>query len=180
MTVLLSELAAAGTGDATQAATTLVQIRGIWKRFPGVVANRGVNLDLRAGEVHALLGENGAGKLTLMHILSGMYRPDAGSILLAGQPMAFRSPAQAIEVGIGMVHQHFRLVETLTAAENIHLGWEQTPWHASSRALAGRAERICAEAGLQVDPSAKIWQLSTGEQQRVEIFRVCSRGARAS
>jgi simple sugar transport system ATP-binding protein len=153
-------------------------MRNIWKRFPGVIANQGIDLDLRAGEVHALLGENGAGKSTLMHVLSGMYRPDAGTIAIDGVPVSFHSPADAIAAGVGMVHQHFRLVETQTAAENIHLGWDQTPWLASSRALAERTVKLCDEFGLRVDPNAWIWQLSTGEQQRVEILRVLSRGAR--
>jgi ABC-type uncharacterized transport system ATPase subunit len=156
----------------------VVAMRNIWKRFPGVIANQGIDLDLRAGEVHALLGENGAGKSTLMHVLSGMYRPDAGVITLDSAPVSFRSPADAIAAGVGMVHQHFRLVQTQTAAENIHLGWAQTPWLASSHTLAERTERLCDEFGLHVDPSACIWQLSTGEQQRVEILRVLSRGAR--
>jgi simple sugar transport system ATP-binding protein len=156
----------------------MVAMRNIWKRFPGVVANQGVDLELLAGEVHALLGENGAGKSTLMHVLSGMYRADEGEILLDGQPVAFRSPAEAIAHGIGMVHQHFRLVETLTAAENIHLGWDQTPWRATSEVLAARTSELCDRFGLRVDPNARIWQLSTGEQQRVEILRVLSRGAR--
>ncbi len=156
----------------------VVEMRAIWKRFPGVIANQGIDFDLRAGEVHALLGENGAGKTTLMNILSGSYRPDDGTILINGQPMQFRSPAQAIAAGIGMVHQHFRLVEKLTAAENVHLGWQETPWNVSSSNLAQRTEAICVEFGLHVDPSAKIWQLSTGEQQRVEILRVLARGAR--
>ena len=155
-----------------------VEMSNIWKRFPGVIANQGINLGLHTGEVHALLGENGAGKSTLMHILSGMYQPDAGVIRINGEGVQFHSPADAISKGIGMVHQHFQLVEMLTAAENIHLGWSETPWRVTSAALAERTERLCEEFGLQVDPNAKIWQLSTGEQQRVEILRVLARGAR--
>ncbi len=166
------------TPSPPEAGNVLVEMRGIWKRFPGVIANKGVDLELRAGEVHALLGENGAGKTTLMNILSGSLRPDDGLILLDGHPVSFRSPAQAIAAGIGMVHQHFRLVEKLTVAENIHLGWSETPWDASAATLARRTEEICARFGLYVDPGAKIWQLSTGEQQRVEILRVLARGAR--
>ncbi len=156
----------------------LVEMRGIWKQFPGVVANRGIDLDLHMGEVHALLGENGAGKTTLMNVLSGLYLPDAGTVRIQGREVNFRSPSQAIHSGIGMVHQHFRLVEVLTAAENIHLGWEETPQMISPSALAQRTAKISAEFGLHVDPLAKIWQLSTGEQQRVEILRVLARGAR--
>jgi simple sugar transport system ATP-binding protein len=155
-----------------------VEMSNIWKRFPGVIANQGIDLELRTGEVHALLGENGAGKSTLMHILSGMYQADAGIIRINGEEVQFRSPADGIAKGIGMVHQHFRLVEMLTAAENIHLGWNETPWRVTPAALAGRIEKFCQEFGLQVDPNARIWQLSTGEQQRVEILRVLARGAR--
>ncbi|MCC6146103.1 MAG: ABC transporter ATP-binding protein [Anaerolineaceae bacterium] len=155
-----------------------VEMYGIWKRFPGVIANQDVNLDLRVGEVHSLLGENGAGKSTLMHILSGIYRPDAGTIKIAGKTVDFRSPAQAIEAGIGMVHQHFKLVETMTVAENIHLGWNETPRNISGDILARRTEKLSQEFGLYVDPNTKIWQLSTGEQQRVEILRVLARGAK--
>ena len=153
-------------------------MRNIWKHFPGVVANQAVDLNLLKGEVHALLGENGAGKSTLMHVLSGMYRPDAGTIRIAGEEIKLKSPAQAIGAGVGMVHQRFRLVEKMTAAENIHLGWGETPKMVSARTLAERTERICQEFGLSVDPDAWIWQLSTGEQQRVEILRVLARGAR--
>lgn len=155
-----------------------IEMCHIWKRFPGVTANQDINLELRSGEVHALLGENGAGKSTLMHILSGMYQPDAGVIRINGEEIQFRSPAQAIANGIGMVHQHFRLVDVLTAAENIHIGWSDTPFGISSQILAERTEAFCKEFGLWVDPYAKIWQLSTGEQQRVEILRVLARGAR--
>jgi simple sugar transport system ATP-binding protein len=153
-------------------------MQGIWKTFPGVVANKSVDLDLRAGEVHALLGENGAGKTTLMNVLSGLYRPDEGTILLEGKEVHFRSPSQAIAAGVGMVHQHFRLVEKLTVAQNIHLGWDETPRFLSSADLVARTNDICSEYGLHVDPQAKIWQLSVGEQQRVEILRVLARGAR--
>ena len=155
-----------------------VQMQDIWKSFPGVVANQGVNLDLENGEVHALLGENGAGKTTIMNILSGLYRPDAGQIWIDAREVVFGTPADAIAKGIGMVHQHFRLVENMTAAENIHLGWGETPSLVSLAELADRTERICQEHGLHVDPRAKIWQLLVGEQQRVEILRVLARKAR--
>jgi len=158
--------------------SVFVEMSNIWKRFPGVVANQAIDLELRTGEVHALLGENGAGKSTLMHILSGMYQPDAGVIRINNTEVQFHSPADAISKGIGMVHQHFRLVEMLTAAENIHLGWNDTPWRVTSAVLAARTEKLSKEFGLRVEPDAKIWQLSTGEQQRVEILRVLARGAR--
>src|SRR3954449_11716541 len=110
---------AEATAASKQAA---VALRGITKRFPGVVANDGVDFEAAAGEVHALLGENGAGKSTLSHILTGLYRPDEGEILLAGTPVVLHSPRDAIEAGIGMVHQHFRLVTPFTVAENVILG----------------------------------------------------------
>jgi simple sugar transport system ATP-binding protein len=158
---------------------TEVEMRGITKTFPGVIANKAVDLDLLGGEVHALLGENGAGKTTLMRILAGVYRPDSGKILIHNRPVAFDSPGQAIRAGVGMVHQEFRLVEALTVAENIHLGWDQAPRAFFSKStLIRRTREICTHFGLQIDPCAEVWQLSTGEQQRVEILRVLSRGAR--
>ena len=155
-----------------------VEARGISKSFGGVAALDAVDFDLRWGEVHALLGENGAGKTTLCNIFAGIYRADAGQVLIDGDDRDIRSPAQAIEAGIGMVHQHFRLVEPMTVAENIHLGWPDTPRVISHRALVERTEAFMAEVGLHVDPTARIWQLSVGEQQRVEILRVLARGAR--
>jgi len=153
-------------------------MRGIVKRFPGVLANAGVNFDVQAGEVHALLGENGAGKSTLMRQLYGLYRPDEGEILIDGRPQTFHSPADAIRAGIGMIHQHFMLVPTLTVAENVALGLP------SSRGplldLDKVAERIRSLAqvyGLKVDPAAYVWQLAVGEQQRVEIVKALYRGA---
>jgi len=155
-----------------------IEMSDIWKQFSDVVANHGVDLQLHAGEVHALLGENGAGKTTLMKILSGYYRPDAGSVLINGQRVEFSSPAAAMRAGIGIVHQHFHLIETMTAAENIHLGWNDTPWVISNRKLIERMEAINRKFGMKVDTSAKVWQLSVGEQQRVEILRVLARGAK--
>ncbi|MBN1314580.1 MAG: ABC transporter ATP-binding protein [Anaerolineales bacterium] len=151
---------------------------GIWKYFPGIVANKNVDLELRNGEVHALLGENGAGKTTLMKILSGLYRPDKGTIQLGGENVHLNSPNQAIAAGIGMVHQHFCLVEKLTVAENLHLGWSETPKLISKGKLAERSQAISTKYGLHIEPLAKIWQISVGEQQRVEILRVLTRGAR--
>lgn len=156
----------------------LATMQGIWKYFPGIVANKNVDLDLKAGEVHALLGENGAGKTTLMKILSGLYRQDKGTIFINGEDVHFNSPNQAIAAGVGMVHQHFCLVEKLTVAENLHLGWSETPKLISLANLAERAAAISSKYGLQVEPLAKIWQISVGEQQRVEILRVLTRGAR--
>ena len=155
-----------------------LEMRNIWKSFPGVIANRSVDFNLRAGEVQALLGENGAGKTTLMNILSGLYRADKGEIFVDGNPVTIRNPQEAFLHGIGMVHQHFRLVDNLSVAENIHLGWDQTPRFLSKGALAGRIEAIIEEVGLECDPHAKIEDLSVGEQQRVEIMKVLARGAR--
>jgi ABC-type uncharacterized transport system ATPase subunit len=158
-------------------APNAVEMRGIGKRFPGVLANDAVDFKLRKGEIHALLGENGAGKSTLMNILTGLYRPDAGAILVDGRPVSFRSPRDAIAQGIGMVHQHFMLVPTQTVAENVLLGLPQPRFflrlHDYERAISDLGERY----GLRVDPQSKIWQLSVGEQQRVEILKMLYRGA---
>ena len=163
------------TGDETRPA---VEALGISKAFGGVAALDAVDFEARWSEVHALVGENGAGKTTLCNILAGIYRADAGQVVVDGEVREFRNPAHAIEAGIGMVHQHFRLVEPMTVAENIHLGWSETPGLVSQRALIERTNRFMGEMGLHVDPTAKIWQLSVGEQQRVEILRVLARGAR--
>ncbi len=158
--------------------TGAVEVRGITKLFGGVAALDRVDLTLRPGEVHALLGENGAGKTTLSNILAGIYRADDGQVLVGGVEQHFRSPAQAIAAGIGMVHQHFRLVAPMTVAENIHLGWAETPRVVTSGALEDRTRALMDDIGLHIDPTARIWQLSVGEQQRVEILRVLARGAR--
>jgi ABC-type uncharacterized transport system ATPase subunit len=157
-----------------------VQLRGITKRFPGVVACDGVDLSVDSGEVHALLGENGAGKSTLMNILFGLYRPDEGEILLDDQAHSFRSPADAIAAGIGMVHQHFMLVPVFTVAENVMLGVEPTgPLGRLERAEAHRRVAELSERfGLAVDPEATIEDLPVGVQQRVEILKALYRDAR--
>jgi simple sugar transport system ATP-binding protein len=156
-------------------------MRQISKRFPGVVANDQVDFEAEAGEVHALLGENGAGKTTLSNILTGLYRPDEGEIELYGEPVQFQSPRDALAVGIGMVHQHFRLVAPFTVAENVALG-EQTTGERSlilhPRTIERRVAALGERYGLEVDPRARIWQLSVGEQQRVEILKALYRDAR--
>ncbi len=162
----------------TDAAPAAIEARGISKSFGGVHALDAVDFEARLGEVHALLGENGAGKTTLSNIFAGIYRSDGGELLVDGSTYDFKNPSQSIDAGVGMVHQHFRLVETMTVAENIHLGWPETPKVISQRALIERTKRFMDEIGLHVDPTAKIWQLSVGEQQRVEILRVLARGAR--
>jgi simple sugar transport system ATP-binding protein len=156
----------------------LVEMRGIVKRFPGVVANDHVDLEIHEGEVHALLGENGAGKTTLMRILAGLYRSDDGEILLEGKSVGFRSPRQAIDAGIGMVHQHFRLVESLTVAENVLLGWHTPRFLLGKRAGERQVQELARQYRLPVHPRARIWQLSVGEQQRVEILKALYRRVR--
>ena len=157
---------------------TILEIRDLNKSFYGVAANHRVNFDLRAGEVHGLLGENGAGKSTLCSVLAGLYRPDSGEVSIDGQRVRLRSPHDAAEHGIGMVYQHFRLVPSLTVAENLVLGRKDQGVRLSLRAVESRVAGIAEEYGLSVDPSSYIWQLSVGEQQRVEILKQLYRGAR--
>jgi simple sugar transport system ATP-binding protein len=145
---------------------------GITTRFPGVVANDNVDFDVAAGEVHALLGENGAGKSTLMRVLFGLQRADEGEVLLDGAPLRLRSPSDAIAAGIGMIHQHFMLVPTLTVAENVALGVGRNPFGSPGvRAITGRLRELSAEYELGVHPDAEVWRLSVGERQRVEILK---------
>jgi simple sugar transport system ATP-binding protein len=160
-------------------ASTVLEMRGITKRFPGVVANDHVDLDLRKGEVHALLGENGAGKSTLMNILYGLYRPDEGEILLDGKKIVFSSAKDAIDRGIGMVHQHFMLIPVMTVAENIVLEIEPTKAGVllDYAKAAERVREISTQYGLAVNPTAKIESISVGQQQRVEILKALYRGA---
>ncbi|MCL5282494.1 MAG: ABC transporter ATP-binding protein, partial [Planctomycetes bacterium] len=153
-----------------------VKMKGITKRFPGVVANQCVDLEVRPGEIHALLGENGAGKSTLMSILSGLYHPDEGKVYLHGKSVDIRSPRQAGELGIGMVHQHFMLVEMHTVAENVTLGLKEPRFWLNLSETEREIEKLSQQYGLQVDPRAYIWQLSVGEQQRVEILKMLYRG----
>jgi len=153
-------------------------MKGIVKRFPGVVANDGIDLSIAKGEIHCLLGENGAGKTTLMRILYGLYGADEGEILLRGVPARIASPKSALAHGIGMVHQHFHLVPTLSVEENVVLGLsEGTGPFLRFRRTRERIDRLAGEYGLQVDPAAKVWQLSVGQQQRVEILKALYRDA---
>ncbi len=154
-----------------------VQMQGIVKRFPGVLAVDHVDFDLREGEIHALLGENGAGKSTLMNVLTGLYRPDAGRIVIHNRPVDLRSPRDAIACGIGMVHQHFMLVPTQTVTENILLGLDDPRFFMRLAQYDRRVAELGERFGLRVDPRAKVWQLSVGEQQRVEILKMLYRGA---
>ncbi len=156
----------------------IVEMRGIVKQFPGVLANDHVDFDLRRNEVHALLGENGAGKSTLMNVLSGLYRAEAGGIFVNGEPCDFRSPRDAIDRGIGMVHQHFMLVPSQSVAENVILGLDDSHFFLNLSDAEKRVAGLSEQFGLKVDPRAKIWQLSVGEQQRVEILKMLYRGVR--
>jgi ABC-type uncharacterized transport system ATPase subunit len=153
-----------------------VELTGITKRFPGVVANSDIHLAVRRGEVHALCGENGAGKSTLMKILYGMQPPDEGTIAVDGEVVHFRSPADAIKAGIGMVHQHFMLADNLTVAENILLGAEAR--HGIGAAARGRIAELARTVGLEVGPDVLVERLGVADRQRVEIVKVLYRGAR--
>jgi len=150
---------------------------GITKRFGPVVANDDITFVARKGEVHALIGENGAGKSTLMSILAGLYRPDAGELRIGGAPVQFKSPADAIEAGIGMVYQHFMLVDSFTVTENVMLGMPNARFVLDVDHAERQLREYSARYGLGIDPDATIWQLSVGEQQRVEIIRLLIRGA---
>ena len=155
----------------------VVEMRDITKRFPGVLANDNVDFNLKKGEIHALLGENGAGKSTLMNVLAGLYRPDGGEILVDGHPVDLRSPRDAINAGIGMVHQHFMLVPSQTVTENILLGLDSPRFRMRLREYDRLITELGERFGMKVDPKANIWQLSVGEQQRVEILKMLYRGA---
>lgn len=154
----------------------LVSMVNIVKRFPGVIANDHVNFDLMPGEIHALLGENGAGKTTLMNILYGIYKPDEGEIYVRGRKVRIRSPKDAMRLGIGMVHQHFLLVDRHTVAENLALGHSKSLINPLDE-IKAKIREFAEKYGLEVDPDSYIWQLSAGEQQKVEIIKALYRGA---
>jgi simple sugar transport system ATP-binding protein len=161
-----------------EARPPILEVRGVTKTFPGVIANEDVSLSLREGEVVCLLGENGAGKSTLMNTVFGLYQPDAGEIVLRGEPVQFRSSAEAIAAGIGMVHQHFQLIPTFTVAENVVLGIE--PRRGPLLDIDGARESIRAlsqQYRLEIDPDAMVGELSVGEQQRVELIKALYRQA---
>lgn len=157
--------------------TPLVRMEAITKRFPGIIANQSVHFDVLPGEIHALLGENGAGKSTLMSILTGLYMPEEGDIYIKGKKAAFSSPRDAINAGIGMVHQHFRLISSFTVAENVIMGSKKEGFFPNMNQVEKKIEQFSEEYGLKVLPGAKVWQLSVGEQQRVEIVKMLYRGA---
>ena len=154
-----------------------IELKGICKSFGPVVANHNINLSVEKGEIHALLGENGSGKSTLMNMLSGIYSPDAGEIYLDGKAVSFSEPAEAIRAGIGMVHQHFKLVDVLTAKENIVAGKEKAGFFIKQKELTKEIQQIEEKYGLIVDPDKKIYNMSVSEKQTVEILKVLYRGA---
>ena len=156
----------------------MLEMRGITKRFPGVVANEDVDFTVLPGQVHTLLGENGAGKSTLVKILYGLYQPDEGSITFDGQPVNIDSPSVAIQTGIGMIHQHFMLVDTLTVAENVALGLGKSLGLTNLQPIRQRIREVSEEFGLHVDPDAYIWQMAVGERQRAEIVKALYRNVK--
>jgi general nucleoside transport system ATP-binding protein len=157
---------------------TVLEARGITKRFPGVLANDEINFEIKAGEIHAILGENGAGKSTLMKILFGLYQPDEGEIFVGGKKVEFKSPLDAIELGIGMVHQNRKLVPAHTVFENIVLGHPKAGRVPDQKRIGGEIMDLCYKYGFKVDLKAKVWQLSEGEKQGVEILKALYRGAK--
>ena len=153
-----------------------IELKGITKRFGEVVANDGIDLQLNRGEILSLLGENGSGKTTLMNMLSGIYFPDEGQIFVNGEPVSIRSPKDAFACGIGMIHQHYKLVDVFTAAENIVLGLEE-PGKLDIRAAEEKVRAICEKYGFDIDPGQKIYDMSVSQKQTVEIVKVLYRGA---
>jgi simple sugar transport system ATP-binding protein len=164
---------------AEEAAPKVLELKGITKEFPGILANDRIDFDLRRGEVHALLGENGAGKSTLMNILYGLYSPDSGEILVKGKPARFHGPGDAIEAGIGMVHQHFMLIPVMSVAENIVLATEprKAGFLLDEDTAMKRVEDLADTFRFRIDPHAKVENISVGQQQRVEILKALYRGA---
>ncbi len=162
-----------------QPGETILEMRNITKRFPGgVIANHRISFELKAGEIHAILGENGAGKTTLMSILFGLLQPDEGEIYMYGKKVVFRSPLDAINMGIGMVHQHRKLVSAHTVIENIILGHPRAGKVLDLKRAEEEVMALAEKYGFHVDPRAKVWQLSEGEKQAVEILKALYRGAR--
>jgi ABC-type uncharacterized transport system ATPase subunit len=157
---------------------TVLEARGITKRYPGVIANDHIDFEIRAGEIHAILGENGAGKTTLMRILFGLTRPDEGEILVFGEKVNFRSPLDAIHLGIGMVHQNRKLIPAHSVIENIILGHPSAGRIMNLKRTGDEITELCTKYGFKIDLKAKVWQLSEGEKQVVEILKALYRGAK--
>lgn len=155
--------------------TPLLEMKGITKRFENVVANDHIDLKLYPGEIHALLGENGSGKSTLMNVLLGIYKPNSGSFYCNGEKVSIKNPKHAAALGIGMVHQHFALIPPLSAAENIFLGMHEGGFVLNTQKMNEKIKELSEKFSLPVDPAARIWQLSVGEQQRVEIMKLLCR-----
>ena len=153
-----------------------IQLKGITKRFGRVVANDGIDLEVRRGEILSLLGENGSGKTTLMNMISGIYFPDEGTIQVNGKEVTIRSPKDSIALGIGMIHQHFKLVDVLSAGENIVLGLRESGKF-DRKAINARVREISERYGFDIDPDKKIYDMSVSEKQTVEIIKVLYRGA---
>ncbi|HET6175170.1 MAG TPA: ABC transporter ATP-binding protein [Gaiellales bacterium] len=175
----MAEDPSSASGTASSGADLALELRGITKRFGSFTANDRIDFDLRQGEVHALLGENGAGKSTLMNVLYGLYKPDEGEIFVRGRPDAITSSADAIRLGIGMVHQHFMLIPVMTVVENIVLGAEPTEYlQLDLRTARERVRELSSSYGLVVDPDAVIEEIGVGQQQRVEILKALYRHAR--
>jgi simple sugar transport system ATP-binding protein len=158
-------------------AAPLLELSGIEKVFGTVIANQGIDLVLHEGEVLGLLGENGAGKTTLMNILFGLYRPDAGEILIDGRPAEIRGPADALRQGVGMVHQHFHLVDRMTVLENLMIGQKGRGFRLDREGSRARLQAIGERYGLTLDPARTVADLTVGEQQRLEIVKALYRGA---
>ena len=154
-----------------------IEMKHISKTFGELKANDDVNLSVRQGEVHALLGENGAGKSTLMNMLSGIYTPDAGTIRINGKDVHFSSPKDSIKMGIGMIHQHFKLVDVMTAKENILIG-QPSSLFVHGKKLSKQIKELSDQYGLDLDPDKKVYDMSVGEKQTLEIMKVLYRGAR--
>jgi ABC-type uncharacterized transport system ATPase subunit len=150
----------------------VLELKNIVKTFPGIIANDHINLKIKKGDIHAILGENGAGKSTLMNILAGLYSSDSGDIFINGKKVKISSPKDSIDLGIGMVHQHYKLVDTLKVAENIIIGWAEQKWIINSKILSDKIVTLSEKYNLAVAPNALVGDLSVGEKQRVEIIKM--------
>ena len=160
-----------GLLEGVERGETVLEARGITKRFPGVVANDSIDFEIKAGEIQAVLGENGAGKTTLMSILFGLLQPDEGEIHIGGKQVRLRSPLDAIDLGIGMVHQHRKLVSAHSVIENIILGHPKAGKILNLKRAEEEVKQLCLKYGFNLDLRANVWQLSEGEKQAAEILK---------